>query len=136
MSNLCLWRYIHDFLFFFHFHNFKRIYLMLYQTSAHSFFQTLCHLKVENLVIPSAEGVEGMWINKFHFSQYIDKSLEKDIFLSNMLKFPRTIILQKSLLQNAQSSHIGGLSLFLYIYISNFCFVLYESDHFLFIYFF
>ncbi|PON64594.1 hypothetical protein PanWU01x14_123060 [Parasponia andersonii] len=70
---------------------------------------TLSHLEVENLVIPSAEGVEGMWINNFQFSSHIDKSLEKFISLSNMMTFPKTRRLRKAILSNiAQFPQVGG----------------------------
>ncbi|XP_062119505.1 uncharacterized protein LOC133833944 [Humulus lupulus] len=67
---------------------------------------TLCHLEVENVVIPSSEGVEKMWINNFYYSQEIDRTLEKHIVLSNMLMFPYAIRLQKALLPNVNTLHL------------------------------
>ncbi|KAF3448271.1 hypothetical protein FNV43_RR08984 [Rhamnella rubrinervis] len=60
---------------------------------------TLCYMNVENLVIPAAENVTEMWINKFQFS-LLRRSLRKEIVGYNTLTFPTTVRLQKVLLEH------------------------------------
>lgn len=66
-------------------------------------------MNVENLVIPAAENVTEMWINKFQFS-LLKGSLRKDIVGYNTLTFPTTVRLQKVLLGHGEESHVKGLS--------------------------
>ncbi|GMN30987.1 hypothetical protein TIFTF001_003055 [Ficus carica] len=63
-------------------------------------------MEVENLVLPSAQKVVTMWINKFHFSRTIPKFLEQDVVRSNMLMFPQSVKLHKSLVSSITAMEI------------------------------
>ncbi|KAK8341802.1 hypothetical protein V6Z12_A08G189200, partial [Gossypium hirsutum] len=53
---------------------------------------TLCSLKVEKLVIPSANQLTGMWMDKYFFSRVQEERLVKELSLYNTVMFPSSVV--------------------------------------------
>lgn len=56
----------------------------------------LCHLNVENLVLPAAEEAESIWTNKFGFSRMTEERLQKYRRDVQIMMFQGTSMLEKA----------------------------------------
>ena len=61
-----------------------------------SFLQLLLNLRVKKLLIPAAPDLVDSWVHSFSFKP-VEKSHVREIRNTNLLTFPKTILLEKSI---------------------------------------
>ncbi|KAL5723982.1 ribosomal 40S subunit protein S18B [Ranunculus cassubicifolius] len=68
---------------------------------------TLCRLGVQKLIIPSVEERLQSWVVGHKFQQ-IDDKLREEMKSMNLVTFPGTIMLQKTLIADSGATHLPG----------------------------